>query len=511
MSSQRIMKCGLIVLLSFVFTYALSSSSIFPSMFFGWYSAGVTSVAAFLLSFVFMLAMITLASCHRVISFIIIPVFLLLSCVCVAARVMYGTYAGELSIAMYNACWDEVVSYTDLRTVLLAALAFVVSFGVAWWMPKLAFYKTAKQKAIVVCLSLFALIATATAPYIFLYYKDCYHAHEHESTVTTFGNMRPFAEAQNFVICLFQYLNPPVLKDVATYESEVVVKTLPDVVVLYIREAYRADHSILNGYHRNTMPILSKMENIINLPFVHSKSTHTVGSIYSILSLSSPETGKTTHNSFLNILKKHNYANHLLVGANTGGKWYLSAQIAPLLNNQINLHSRPASPLEYEEAVSSIVNNKGSSPIFLLIEDGAGHRPYIAENDVFGSSKQVDKYDNCLIDVDARLGAIIRALKGKSAIMLFSSDHGESFGEGGRYGHAGPLSAKEQTHVCSLIWYSSKYATEHPGIVNNLKNNATLFSSHDYIYHTIISMAGLASQVQIQSQDMTKVQQVGSN
>lgn len=341
-----------------------------------------------------------------------------------------------------------------------------------------------------------------SAPYLHNYAKKLTSS-THKDNIITFSAIQPISPTQSFIVSLYDYLTPPELIDAANYNSVLTEHATPDITVLYIGEAYRADHSPLNGYHRNTMPSISKEKNIINFPFVHSRATQTLSAIYSILTLTSPTTGNATHNSFISIFKKHGFENHLLVGANTGGKWYLTSRIAPLLHKQISLHSNPKSPEAYKIAIQSILQKK-TSPVFVLIEDGAGHQPYHSENYTFGTDSEMNKYDNCLIDVDSRLQAIINELKNKNAILIFTSDHGESFGEGGRYGHAGPISAKEQTHVCTFIWYSDSYAQTHPEIIYNLKNNTDKFTSHDHIYHTIISIAGIQSKVQIIEQDMTK-------
>lgn len=107
--------------------------------------------------------------------------------------------------------------------------------------------------------------------------------------------------------------------------------------------------------------------------------------------------------------------------------------------------------------------------------------------------------------------AVIDTLKSSSAITLFTSDHGESFGEQGRYGHGGACSAKEQTHVCAFIWYSDAYATQHPEVINALRANAARFTTFEHIYHTIISMGGIASDIQVPELDMTIAPSDGSD
>jgi arylsulfatase A-like enzyme len=50
-----------------------------------------------------------------------------------------------------------------------------------------------------------------------------------------------------------------------------------------------------------------------------------------------------------------------------------------------------------------------------------------------------DAYDDCLIALDAQLGAIIEVLRSRGVldrtILIVTSDHGEQFGEHGSFGH----------------------------------------------------------------------------
>lgn len=500
---NKIKNCIFVFLISFFLTFALNSSLFFPNLYKSYYFVGLASIVAFTTNFAFWLSMTLLAGSSKIFRFSIYPVTVALQVLCISAAVQYGTSPVELSIALYNACWQEILIYLTLKNLIIFLIFLAGIYVLLYLVAKFSVFKMVRENKMALGACVAVAIFSLFIPYLYNYVK-CKSFQISERDSITFDALKPISSTQSFCIALYDFLTPTQLSESAVYNSKQISTEMPDIVLLYIGEAYRADHSPHNGYKRNTMPSISNEKNIINLPNVHSRATQTLSSIYSILTLTSPETGKATHNSFLNILKKHNYKNYLLVGANTGGRWYLTPGIAQLFQNQIHLHSRPKSPEEYKSAINSIVCE--ASPVFVLIEDGAGHLPYHSENYTFGVATEIDKYDNCLIDVDSRVFALINELRDKSAILFFTSDHGESFGEGGRYGHAGPISAREQTHVCSFIWYSDKYAEANPEIIKNLKINANIFISHDYIYHTIISMSGIWSKIQIKNQDMTLAQ-----
>jgi lipid A ethanolaminephosphotransferase len=82
-------------------------------------------------------------------------------------------------------------------------------------------------------------------------------------------------------------------------------------------------------------------------------------------------------------------------------------------------------------------------------------------------------------------------------MLLYVSDHGESLGEKGLYLHGMPYSfaPSEQTHVPMLTWMS-------PAFANNLKLDTACLQqqttkpwSHDNLFHTVLDLAGVQTQV----------------
>ena len=129
---------------------------------------------------------------------------------------------------------------------------------------------------------------------------------------------------------------------------------------------------------------------------------------------------------------------------------------------------------------------------FVMVEDGTGHAPYDHEPHFarFGTDT-IDMYDNCLLQTDDVLNRIVQQLKDKKAVLLYCSDHGQSFGEQGCYMHGGALGVLTQRHVFSFVWYSDKYAAAHPDKINAMRANAEKPLSHDDIYLSLLSLAGI--------------------
>ena len=493
------------------------------------------SVPAFVINFGFWTSFLLLCARSRVAAYFLLPVVVITQASVIFAGMTYGVECKEMAIAILNTTGAEVLNYTDAVSVLLLIFGVMRVYGIAYVARKLMDFEHSRRAHYT------QLAAGAVGCVVFLTLPQLVKHHWHWGATESVGfvdTLEPFRRTwpvpqtreqvlheavynhDHFVFdkayqpinvvvdyykAVYDFYNPPALQVAEDAESAVVWDTLPHTVVLYIGESTRADHFPLNGYHRNTMPGIVQEQNLINLPALYSRETQTISSIYYILSLTDSETGEATHNSFIGILKKHGYALNLLVGANTEGMWYHAPAIAPLLAERMPLHSRPKSAEEYARTMQEI--QAQGAPNFVLIEDGAGHQPYYSESEVkpFGEEKEVDRYDNTLPDIDRRVCAIIETMRDKDALLFFTADHGESFGENDRWGHGGPRYATEQRHVCAFIWYSDLYAQNHPEVIEALKKNAPNFTSHDQLYHTIISLCGIKSAIQIEEQDMSRL------
>lgn len=494
----------------------------------------ISSLAALVIHFLFWYGLLLLGVLNRGVAYVVIPVVVFLQIGIHYASSRYGAVTNELAIAAYSTNWNELKHYLYPRTVILfggllaciAMLVVLLRFVVS--------RENIRKKKLLLCVGVGTCVLTVWVPELvrlhmpslsrlsvhcvlklnpwllgcpkkqseeeaydtILYTKDIVPPFYQMSYVPIYDNLVFFSS-------LWEFLNPEQLEDAAMSRSSKVFDSLPRVAVFYIGESFRADHSPYNGYHRNTLPKVSLLSNVVNFPNLHSSETQTITSIYSMLTLWNEEKEKATHSSFLDILKKHGYKSYLMVGANTEGTWYNSPLIAPILKGNITFDSRPASAGEYRAACCRLMSEQ-KSPLFLLIEDGAGHMPYPSSTYPFGTKNVIDLYDNALIDIDMRVAGIIDALKEEDAILFFASDHGESFGEEGRIGHGGPKSAAEQLHVCGFLWYSDEYARKRPEIIQGLKDNATRFVSLNQFYHTVVSLCGLSSDVQIAEHDMTR-------
>lgn len=109
-------------------------------------------------------------------------------------------------------------------------------------------------------------------------------------------------------------------------------------------------------------------------------------------------------------------------------------------------------------------------------------------------------YDNTVVYTDHIVASLIDVLAAQTkatAALFFVSDHGESLGENGLYLHGAPyfMAPDSQTHVPMLTWIPQSYA-EVFGIQRDcLAKDTTAALSHDNMFSTVLSLAGVETGV----------------
>lgn len=113
----------------------------------------------------------------------------------------------------------------------------------------------------------------------------------------------------------------------------------------------------------------------------------------------------------------------------------------------------------------------------------------------------VNAYDNSILETDFFLNATIEWLQGQSGewdtAMQYVSDHGESLGENNLYLHGLPYSVAPdlQKRVPWVTWLSPAF-TQRSGIAPAcLQQQAAARISHDNFFHSVLGLMGVQTQV----------------
>lgn len=297
-------------------------------------------------------------------------------------------------------------------------------------------------------------------------------------------------------------------------ETEVIASPdAPDVIVV-LGESLRADHLPMNGYGRNTMPLLSADTAVLSFSSVYSEPTHTYTSLPLMLTRADEHTQELGYNeqSFISIFKKAGYstawfANQDIVSsyayfaheadttvycnaARSGysyGKWLDSDLIGPV-----------AGWLRQTEGpLMAVIHTIGSHWWYKshYTDSQAVFLPDTDNKDValMGRQEIVNAYDNSIIATDAFLHDLFGLLRDRDAIVIFISDHGEALGENGVYLHA--AETPELHKPACLVRATQIYSSKYPGRIAALRGNVRKPVTTSAIFHTVLDAAGISTPV----------------
>jgi lipid A ethanolaminephosphotransferase len=136
--------------------------------------------------------------------------------------------------------------------------------------------------------------------------------------------------------------------------------------------------------------------------------------------------------------------------------------------------------------------------------------PECASADLEKCSREeiVNTYDNTILYTDYIISEAIAVLKKFPSFesgLLYVSDHGESLGENGIYLHGLPyaIAPEEQVRVPMVLWLSANMIKYDYLNYKCLKENTTkLTYSHDNLFHSLLSLLEVKSDIYSQDLDI---------
>lgn len=292
------------------------------------------------------------------------------------------------------------------------------------------------------------------------------------------------------------------LKTIKTVEEEV-----PNLkIVLVLGESLRADHLGLNGYHRETTPLLSKRNQVVSFNSIFTNKGNTALSLPCILTDQSiySENNDSLQSvySVFNALNvpTHWIGNQLLetsykpiVETNS------SVEIIDKLKSYWNVNKKRDLELlpKFKEHLST--NAEGLFTLHMIgshwwyedkyTDEFRTFKPVIDSKYIPSLEKEeiINSYDNTILYLDNFLDTVISILEQEKEpiIMIYIADHGESLGENGRWLHSHTEGLNKPGMV---VWYSEGFKTNFPQKVEALNSNKEKEFSTDIIYHSLIDL-----------------------
>jgi len=326
---------------------------------------------------------------------------------------------------------------------------------------------------------------------------------------------------------------PIVVKEIgkdAKIIQEYIDKEKKELIIMVVGEAARADRFSLNGYNKETNPLL-KQEDVINFSNMYSCGTSTAQSVPCMFSIFDKadydyKKGISTQN-VLDVLKHTNNIDILWRDNNSDSKGVaLRVDFEDYRTSQTNTK---CDDVECRDegmllGLDEYIKNHKDKDILIVLHQMGNHGPayykrYPKEFEKFTpvcKTNQLEEctqeevsnaYDNAILYTDYFLSKVINFLKPYSntheTAMFYMSDHGESLGENGFYLHGMPymIAPNEQKHIASLLWLGDGEMKEDYNIekLNTYKNKEF---SQDNLFHTLLGLFEVETDVYKKDMDI---------
>lgn len=313
----------------------------------------------------------------------------------------------------------------------------------------------------------------------------------------------------------------------------------PTITVLVLGETARSANQSLNGYSRDTNRYTQDL-GIISFKKVSSCGTATALSVPCMFS----NMGRSNYNeqeaknqdNVLNIIQRAGInvtwlendggckgvcdktptitINPTTQNAYCNGKTCYDEVFLPELETLLS-NAGAKSNVDGKDSliVLHIIGSHGPTYYQRYPEDKRLFTPDCPRSDIENCSTEqlVNTYDNTIAYTDYVIAKVIAKLNAPALTqeyntsLLYVSDHGESLGESGLYLHGTPysLAPDTQTQVPMMLWMSPQFIAQRG--INTVclkKNAATQAYSHDNLFHTLLGLTGVQTQIKKQNMDI---------
>lgn len=300
------------------------------------------------------------------------------------------------------------------------------------------------------------------------------------------------------------------------------------LLVVVVGETVRADHLSLNGYERNTNPLLAQ-EDVISFSNVWSCGTSTAVSLPCMFSnltrenydaaeaLSTENVLDVLSRAGINVTWLDNNSDSKGVALRIPFESFKSEST----NRTCDAECRDVGMLDY---LRDFIADHPEGDILVVLHQMGNHGPayykrYPQEFEIFSPICQtnilddcsteeiINSYDNALTYTDYFLYQTIQLLKSNAdefdTGMVYIGDHGESLGEYGVYLHGLPyvLAPDSQKHVPMIMWFDADYKAGNLEIAS-LERMRDQHYTHDNVFHTLLGLTDVSTSVYDASLDI---------
>ena len=296
------------------------------------------------------------------------------------------------------------------------------------------------------------------------------------------------------------------------------------LLVLFIGETARAQNFSLNGYEKETNPLLKKQD-IVYFSDVASCGTMTAVSLpcmFSAYNRSNFDTDDAAYTqNLLDVMQTAGYKIEWIDNDNgckgvcnrvptenvfskcEGGICYDDVLLKKLAQKVKNLKQNTV-------LVLHMIGSHGPAYYERYPQKFARFQPDCRTSDIQSCSKEeiVNTYNNTILYSDYIISSAIDILKKNQSSqrddsLIYISDHGESLGENNTYLHGLPyaFAPETQKQVPMLFWFSKNTKKE----INSQCLQAKSFEPHsqDNFFHTVLGLADVQTSLYKPEMDIT--------
>ena len=421
----------------------------------------------------------------------------------------------------------------DLFSMKLVAYVFFLGLLPAFFIYKLPIKKSGFKESVIERIKLFAALGLISASIIWLFSNYYFSFFREHRALRHYVNPGYYmTSVGKFIRKSLQATNAP-LKKIALDAKISPTDKNRELVLFVVGETVRADHFSLNGYKKETNPLLKK-ENVINFTNVSSCGTstaHSVPCMFSVLNRDNYDKNKAQQTeNVLDILKRAG-VNILWLDNNSSSKG-----VADRVNfiDYRTTKNNPACDIECRDEgmlmhLQEYIDAHPEGDILIIMHQMGNHGPAyykrypvafekftpVCKTNQFEACTREEisnAYDNAILYTDYFLSKAIQLLKknndGFETALFYASDHGESLGENGIYLHGLPymLAPDAQKKVPLLLWFSEDSFNDRNDVsLDQIRNKTNSPISHDNIFHTLLGLFEVTTDVYEQRLDITKL------
>ena len=296
------------------------------------------------------------------------------------------------------------------------------------------------------------------------------------------------------------------------------------IFVLIVGETARADHFGLNGYLRETTPLLSKRDDIITFVNAWSCGKSTAESLPCMFSHLEKDEFFDRNVEYENLLDITQRAGFLTIWIdNQSGCKGVCSRITSEKQEKYEDNDNCGKEGCFDVVmleklqlrIDELSKNPQSKGVVVILHQMGSHGPAYFKRSSDQSKRYfpecntsalqscdrdeiVNAYDNSIIETDFFIAKtidwIFEHYPERPAAMMYVSDHGESLGEKNMYLHglSYAFAPDAQKEIPWIVWFSESLKK-----VNFIENNCSkliskdAWLSHDNYFHTVLGLVGL--------------------